>query len=847
MKFILQFAWRDSRASRRRLLFFSLSIVLGVAALVAVGSFGVNLRRAVDDQANGLLGADLAVNVLLASNPDLERWIGALGGEASRVQTSGAIASFPGGDGATMPVRVIRIDGNYPFYGSFRTDPENAPAVLRHGGPVAIVDAGFLKQAHARAGERIRLGPKTYTVVGAMSEFPGIPPIAAFVAPPVVIPWAEPPSPDPTGKRDSRFFRVFVKMPAGSDLSALAEDFAKHHFAGHPGITTADNLRRNIADALTAIDRFFCLVGFVSLFLGAIGVGSTMHVYVSQKLGTVAVLRCLGLRASEAFLAYLIQGAALGVFGAALGAACGVALQFTLPAAVRDWLPFPVPVFVTWPPILIGMLAGFVICLLFTLLPLLSVRRVPPLAALRSAFAAEPRNSGDPLRTAIGGAIVLAVVGFAVWQTGSPGFGVSYAVALTISLGIFALAARAVSGAARRWSPRRMPYVVRQGVANLHRPDNRTTLLLVSIGLGTFLSLTLYGTRSTLLREFSGDRRPNLILPDVPDDAAGPVAELVQGQGGRVIDRIPIVPMTAVSVNGKPAARPAAKSARPAGREAPPGTLRASYRESLSGDEEVIAGKFIGRVEPGTAMIPISVTDRLPLGGHFLKLGDEVVWDVQGLSIRTRVASVRQNNGFKLAQAASFHQVFPVLFPEGALNAAPKTVFISVRGQTRADVARIEKKVTADFPRVRTLDIAVMIEAFDRVFAKVAFVVEFMAVFSVATGAVMLAASVVSGRAVRAREAVLLRTLGASVRQLRQIQLTEYSILGVLAALTGCILAIGANLLLAHFAFDLPPRVSPAEPLAAIVCATAITLATGLLADRGAFRQSPLEVLREEG
>jgi len=847
MNFVLQMAWRDSRASRRRLLFFSLSIVLGVAALVAIGSFGVNLGQAVNDQANGLLGADLAITVNEVPDANFQQWLDALPGERSRLQNFGSNIVFQNGTQGSRITQMRRIEGNYPFYGTFTTEPEDAPSRLRAGGAVAIVDKGLLAESHAKVGDTIKVGPKTYTVVGALKEFPGESPVMASFAPPVLVPWADPPFQDKTGKRDNRAYRLFVKLPAGVSAATLAAEFDNKHFAGRPAITTADKLRKNVADGLSSMDRFFSLVGFVALFLGSIGVASTIHVYVRQKLNTVAILRCLGMAGSEGFLVYLIQGAALGLFGAILGAGLGVAVQFALPALVRDLLPFPVRLFVAWTPIGVGMVAGFIVCLLFTLLPLLAVRRVPPLAVLRSAYAESAANAGDPLRTAIGGLIVLAVAGFAVWQTDSPGFGVGYAVFLTVSLGIFAGTAWLVSAAARRWFPKNMPYVFRQGVANLHRPNNRTMLLLVSLGLGTFLILTLYLTRSTLLHQFAGDQRPNLVFPQVPDDQAEPLAKLIKEQGGRILDQVPVVQIKAVSINGKPVAD-LMKARVQRGRGLPASVeLVATYRDALRSSDEVVAGKFTGHVEPGTAVIPIATGERGAIvAGRLLRLNDKVIWDVQGLPIETLVTCVKRSDGPSNGPNFNFPPSFPVIFPVGALEGAPKNFVFSVRGATKTDVTRIERAAATAFPRVQSLDIALIIEAIDKVFGKVSFVVEFMALFTVATGAIMLATAVVAGRYQRARETVLLRTLGASRRQLQLIQLTEYSILGALAAVVGCLLAMSANALLAQYVFKFPVRFSPLEPVIAVVAAAAVTLITGLLADRGATRQPPLELLRQE-
>ena len=234
----------------------------------------------------------------------------------------------------------------------------------------------------------------------------------------------------------------------------------------------------------------------------------------ARRFPTVAVLRCLGASARQSFGVYLVQGIALGVFGAVVGATLGVAVQVVLPHVLADILPFEVKFFIAWPAVARGMGAGTVICLLFTLLPLLAVRKVSPLVALRSAFADRVGSGRDPWQIAIGVFIVVAVAGFSIWQTGRVRDGLGFTAVLGAGFAILGGLAKLVAWAARRWLPRCWPYVMRQGVANLYRPNNRTVLLLLSLGLGTFLMLTLFLTRTTLLKEVEftgGGGRPNLL------------------------------------------------------------------------------------------------------------------------------------------------------------------------------------------------------------------------------------------------------------------------------------------------------------------------------------------------
>jgi putative ABC transport system permease protein len=584
-------------------------------------------------------------------------------------------------------------------------------------------------------------------------------------------------------------------------------------------------------------------------------VASAVHVYIGQKITTVAVLRCLGASARQSFSVYVVQGIALGAFGAVLGALLGVGVQLTLPALLKGVLPFDVDFFVAWPAVGRGMAAGFVICLLFTLLPLLAVRRVSPLVALRSAFADRAGRAPDPWRVMLGVLIVGAVSVFAVWQTGSVRVGLGFTGMLGLGFAVLGGLAQFVAWAARRWFPRHLPYVVRQGVANLHRPNNRTVLLLLALGLGTDLILTLYLTRTTLLHEIQDSGvggRSNLLFFDIQDDQIKPLGELLAAQGAPVVQQAAIVTMKISSVKGRTVEdllkeqgeRGPGRGRRGEGGGGGAGwTLRREYRATFRGHltptEHIVAGTFTGKVDPGTAVVPVSIEESL-LSDMGLQLGDEIVWDVQGVPVRSRVTSVRAVEWRRLEPN------FFVVFPEGVLEPAPKFYVAAVHAATPADSARVQRAVVGAFPNVTAIDLALVMQTVDGLISKVSFVIEFMALFTVATGVIVLVGAVLNGRYQRIRETVLLRTLGATRRQLVQIQLVEYAILGVLAALVGCVLAVAGNALLAHFVFQMTPVTPVLMLVTAVAAVTAVTLVTGWLSNRDITGTPPLEVLRQE-
>jgi putative ABC transport system permease protein len=877
MNFVLRMAWRDSRASRRRLLAYSLSVVLGIAALVSIGSFTANLRRAIEVESKGLLGADLAVTAPAPMAPAVTAALAAEGGGLARERLFSSMMAFPTAGGALRLVQVRALEGDFPFYGEFVTEPAGGAAALRRGGAVVVLEGTLMDQFKVRVGDAVRLGRTSFTVVGALRKIPGESAAVGLLAPRAFIPLAELPGTGLTGVGALARDQVMLRLPPGRAAEAVVRALRERFRGTRLSFDTVAERKRDLGRALTNIDGFLSLVGFIALFLGGIGVASALQAYAQQKVATVAVLRCLGASGRQSLAVYLTQGAALGLAGAVAGAALGVAVQTVLPALFQAVLPFPVDFFIAWPAVARGMGAGVAICLLFALLPLLAVRRVPPLAALR-ASAAEPASAGpDPWRAVVWLTIAAAVAAFAIAQTGSLRLGLGFAGVLGLGFGLLALLARGVAWAARRFVPRGWPYVVRQGFANLHRPNNRTVMLLVALGLGTFLVLTLFLARTTLLREVAGTGggdRPDLLFFDIQDDQIGPLTRLLQAEGAPVQQSAPIVTMKLLSLRGEPvetllkAREPSEPGSREEGpREGgprergprgsgPPGvrrggraspipawTLRREYRSTfrgtLAGTEQVVRGSFTGRADPAAGPVPISLEESLA-DDLQVKLGDEIVWDVQGLPVTTRVTSVRAVEWRRLEPN------FYVVFPEGVLGDAPTTWVAAVRAGTPAGSARVQQAVVTAYPNVTAIDLALLVETIDGIFAKVAFVIEFMALFTVATGVVVLTSAILTGRFQRVRETVLLRTLGASRRQIGRIQLVEYAVLGFLAGGVGIGLAVGANALLARTMFQTEPAAPPGQLAIAGIALMVLTVATGFWSNRGIADHPPLEVLRGE-
>lgn len=837
-RFLFAMAARDSRASRRRLLLFTSCIVAGIAALVAVGSLGRSLEAAVEQQAKALLGADLSIGSRVRFTAEHEAFIATVGGEQSREVTFSSMVVFPR-DGATRLVQVRALDGNFPFYGRIEATPPDADAQFREGGG-ALVEESLLVQYGASVGDTVRIGNLETRILGALQRVPGESIAFASIAPRVYIRGQDLPATGLLREGSLARYRVLIRTPPGLDVAQWVEQQRSRIAELRLSVATVDERKEDLGQAMRNLYHFLSLVGFVALLLGGVGIASAIQAHVRQKVPTVAVLRCLGCPVWTAFAIYLLQAMSLGLIGAALGAALGLSIHHLLPAVVADFVPFEIEVRTSWPALLEAAALGFGICVLFALLPLAAVRKVSPLAVLRAAY--EPARRRDAFQWVVGASLALVVLGFSLRHTARWQEGIGFAAGLFVAFAALALVARGAIAATARLRTSGWPFVLRQGLANVHRPNNRTLLLVVSLGLGTFLLLTLQLIQSTLLRELISGReagRPNAILFDIQPDQREGVAALVRDQGLPILDEAPIVTMRLRSIAGQPVESLLASKDPTTPAWALRREFRSTFTDSLRDSEKLTAGTWVPRVEPGTDPVPVSVEDGIAreLG---VTLGDELVWDIQGVEMRTRVESLREVD-WRRVQPNFF-----VLFPRGPLDDAPAFHVLVTRVESPEASARLQRAAVQRFPNVSAIDLTLVLRTVDQVLGRIAFVIRFMALFTVATGLLVLVAAVLSGRYQRIRESILLRVLGASRRQVLRVLLVEYAALGLLAALTGVVLSLVSSAALAIFVFRVPfaPPVLPL--LVATAGVTLVTLLTGWAASRGVTTHPPLHVLRQE-
>ncbi|HEY8660913.1 MAG TPA: FtsX-like permease family protein [Hanamia sp.] len=835
---LVQMAWRDSRRNRSRLLLFISSVILGIAALVAIYSLGNNLNDEVNNQAATLLGADLEISSNQPATPTIKNIIDSLGGTRSEERSFASMVLFTKNNGTRL-VQVRALEGQFPYYGSIETSPGSAGLSFRNQ-QQALVDETLMLQYGATTGDSIKVGEVTFAIAGKLLNAPGQTGFSASIAPIVYIPLQYLNQTGLTQKGSRISYHYYFKFNQKVDVQKLMDGWKLRLEANDLNYETVERQKEDTGRSFSDLTRFLSLVGFIALLLGCTGVASAVHVYVKEKVNAIAILRCLGVRASQAFMIYLIQIVGIGFIGSFIGATLGIVIQQFLPFIIKDFLPVNITTAISWSAVLQGMALGIIISVLFALLPLLSIRKISPLNAIRASYE-PPRRERDPLKWGVYVLIVIFVYGFTYMQMHNWKQALSFTAGIAAALLILTGIALMLMWMVRRFFPSSWNYLWRQGLANLYRPNNQTTILITSIGLGTALICTLFFVQSILINRVSlssGPNQPNIVLFDIQTSQKQGVANLAKQYNLPVKEFIPIVNMHIEAVNGITVSQVIKDTTIKFSRRLFNREYRVTYRDSLTSSEKITAGKWAGAADSGH--IPFISMEQNYAKRNNVNIGDTITFNVQGALMQTILGSLREVN-WKGIQTN-----FLIVFPKGLLEAAPQFHVLLTKVPSQEVSAHFQQAMVKQYPNVSIIDLGLVLHVLDDLMSKISFVIRFMAGFSIITGIVVLISSVLISKYQRLQESVLLRTLGASRKQIFAITALEYFFLGALAAFTGIMLALAASWALAYYTFDMPfhPQLLPVLVLFVLVCL--LTVLTGLANSRGLLNRSPLEVLRKD-
>ena len=859
--FAARLAWREGRAAYRRLSVFVSSIALGVGSLVAIHSFRADVQRSLGDQARALLGADVRVSSRREFPEAFDAVLDSMAGQERDVARTTTLASMVL-DTRSQGVRLFQIQGvdlGYPYYGDVTSNPIAAWTEI-HEGPWAVADPAVFIQLDAAIGDTLLIGEARFVLRGEVIGMPTEVGFQSAIGPRVYISRDRLSSTGLLTFGSIARYHANFRMPEREDRDEFWDRNGELLEANQLRYTTAGAQAREMSSAVEDVSRYLGLMGLAALFLGGIGVASAIHVYIREKVITVAVLRCLGALQRTLFTAYLLQATGLALIGSLLGAGLGMAVQRGLPLLLTGLLPVGVTTQVSWLALGAGVALGVWVGVMFALGPLLEVRGVSPLIALRHDF--EPLKRTDPLRVGAFALLSVTLVGLTVLEAPEADQGIAFALGLgAVALALWATA-RVLIYATKRFFPHGMSYPVRQGVSNLFRPRNQTVSVTLALGFGAFVMGTVGLVETSLTQAFSleaGAGKWNLLLFDVQSDQRETVEDFLDSRVAGPLEVTPLVPSQLSAINGIPVETllEAPRGERPRS-WALRRQYRNTYRAELTSSEVLVAGAWWDAPTPGEAdegagdevagageagdegagvariSMEADLAEDLRVG-----LGDHITWDFAGVPVESRITSLRT------VDWARFATNFFVVFEPGTLEEAPQTAVILALIEGVQERAEMQRDLVLRFANVSVLDLSRLQQTIDEILERANQGIRFLGVFSTVAGVLVLIGALATSRYQRMRESALLKTLGASRRVVLQVLSVEYAVLGSLASAAGLVLAIFGGWMMTWSVFEVPFRLDLARLGSVWLWITAVTVVVGLIGSRGVLARPPLAVLRD--
>jgi putative ABC transport system permease protein len=847
--FAIRMAWRETRTSWGRLLFFFLCVALGVAAIVVLRSVVQNVRITLTREARLIVGADVVVTSARALAAEDRAKIDATLKESGATGTTDVVDTqtmAAGPDGPAQTVRLVELRGieaAFPFYGTLELGGGQtySHATLRGFG--ALVQPEFLTAFAVKEGDTIKLAGRPFVIRGTVTKDKVQRSGGGFaLGPRVYVDLADMRTLGILGYGSRASHQIFIRIDERAivDLTTrLRRELRRETANTRSWRTLEDRLGRNLSVA----ENYLSLVGFAVVVLGGIGVWSVTRVVVQQKIRSVAILKCLGATSGSVLAAYLLQMLWLAAGGSVLGVALAAAGVAAIPASLVEPLGIT-GVRLTTSAVLQGLAVGLLVSVLFALVPLLEIRRVKPLLLLRADTAATARvRTWQTVLAGLSTIGALALV--AVWQAGSLRAGLfvsaGLAVLTLLLLGVSRLLIRAAAPLARS---RR--FAVRHAALSLTRPGNQTRVILMAVGIGCFFVLGMRALQANLLYELSlqlGPNTPDFILIDIQRDQVDGVRALAAPFARSAPRLVPLMRARVVGVQGQRTQLEDAEAVRKQG-----GLTREfglTFRDTLEANEKIVAGAFWTGphdAPPLGADLDVSISEEVRRDADVM-VGDLMRFDIAGAVITGRVTSIRKV-GWDDTQNGGF---FFVLRPGPALSRVAMSYvgFVELGGQADARGA-LQRELVKTFPNVSAIDVAAILQSIREILNNVTLGVTIVGAITLVGGVLILVGAVAMTKFQRLYEAAIYRTLGASTKRIAAMVAVEYGVLGFLAGLLGAVGALGLSWALAEFLFEMDWQPAPGLLTVGLILTSAAVLLVGLAASADILVRKPLATLRNE-
>lgn len=825
---------RDFRAGELTVL--AAALALAVGSMGTVGFFADRVTSALTSQAGLLLGADALISSDRPLPSAFEEAARARGLETMPAIRFNSMVQKAGVDAAPVLANVKAVADGYPLRGSILLVDEARPEGGRatHSPPrgEAWPDQRLAQRLDLKPGDRLAVGEATLVVGPTIQQEPEIATGILSSGPRLLIHYDDLAATNLLQPGNRATWRLMVAEPPGrGTLADFTRAVAADLKAGQR-LESVRDVQPEVRQTLDRAEQFLGLAALVAVILAAVAVALTSSRYLRRHLDTAAMLRCLGASERRTLALFATQFVVLGLVASAIGVVLALGGQALLASILASLTQTELPSSPSLRPGAFAFATGVLLLFGFALPPLLALASVPPLRVLRRDLP-RPRPSAL-VAYALGAAVIGVLIGGQAQDLKTGAIVVGGVAALVV---VAACAAWLLIAGLKRLPQRGVTW--RFGLANLRRRPLASSLQVGALALGLMALLLLTVVRGDLMRSWRASLPPDApnhfvinVLPEQVDGVRSAMREI----GGPDTELYPMVRGRLVAVNGAPLDTRQFES--PRARRLAEREFNLSTSDELPSTNRIVAGTFWGkggRADAGISMEE-GIADNLRL-----KIGDELTFDIAGTPVSGRITSLRK------VDWDSFRPNFFTLFPPGALDGMPTSWIGAVRVPEGPKAGAWVSALLQHYPNVLAIDVGDVIRQVQSIMEQVSRAVEFVFLFTLAGGLLVLQAAIAATQDERRFDAAILRTIGASSSQLSAAQVAEFLVLGALAGVLGAAGATAIGWALADRVFTIPYAPGPWVWVYGIVGGAFVVALAGWIGTRNTARQPPLAVIRQLG
>jgi putative ABC transport system permease protein len=838
----LRFALREMRSGLRGFYVFIACIALGAMAIAGVGSLAASLADGLARQGRVILGGDLAFSLITRQASPQELDFLKSHGDVSSAATLRAMARTA--DGRATLVEIKAVDGAYPLFGEAELDPKQPldAALAEHDGVYgAAIDPTLAERFGLKPSDALSVGNAHLIVRATLTSEPDKLAGGIGFGPRLLVSRAALDASGLIQPGSLARWHYRLRLPANAasdaDVAAAANDARVELPQAGWEIRTRSNASPQLERNVERFTQFLTIVGLTALLVGGVGVGNAVKSHLDRRRDSIATLKALGASGRTVFAIYLTQVMILALIGGIIGMILGAILPFGVAAGFRAILPLPLDPALHVGELLLALLYGLLTALAFALWPLGRAHDVAVGALFRDMVtpqAARPRAVYVML-TALAIAVLTAMAVLLAYDRRVAVIYVGAAAGVFVLLRFVALALMAIA----KRAPHARAIALRMAVANIHRPSALTPTVVLSLGLGIALLVTVVEIDGNLRQQFAHElpaRAPSFYFLDIPSTEAQRFVEFVESRApDATVEDVPMLRGRIVSAGGTAAERIKPKDDAAWVLQSDRGI---TYANTVPEGSRLVAGTWW---KPGYDGPPLVSFEKGIADGLGLKLGDKVIVNVLGRNITATIANLRRLDW----QSLSIN--FVMVFSPNTFTGAPHTHLATLRfadGGTPREEGAVLRAVAERYPTVTTVRVKDALDAIGTLFGELLVAIRGASAITLIAAALVLGGALAAGHRHRVYDAVILKTLGATRARLIGAYAIEYGLLGAATALFGVLSGSLTGWLIVSELMHLRFQWLPVPALLSAAGAVVVTVVLGLAGTWSALGQKPAPVLR---